>query len=109
LSKLEPEERRMQRAFLKEHTSVDWRGYRPRFLKTVAAGGAYGSTRSSDGERLKRETPSPDNESSGVISSSGTESSSSTVLEDVAEDELEQVELIMEDISEEISDLEVVF
>lgn len=108
LSKLEPEERRMQRAFLKEHTSVDWRGYRPRFLKTVAAGGAYGSTRSSDGERLKRETSSPDNESSGVTSS-GTESSSSTVLEDVAEDELEQVELIMEDISEEISDLEVIF
>lgn len=96
----------MQRAFLKEHTSVDWRGYRPRFLKTVAAGGAYGSTRSSDGERLKRETSSPDNESSGVTS--GTESSSSAVLEDVAEDELEQVELIMEDISEEISDLEVI-
>lgn len=34
-------------------------------------------------------------------------SAEGSVLRDVAEDELEQVELIMEDISDEISDLEV--
>lgn len=89
LSKLEPEERRMQRAFLKEHTSVDWRGYRPRFLKTVAGS----RTRSRRDAELTTETSATSAEGS--------------VLRDVAEDELEQVELIMEDISDEISDLEV--
>ena len=90
LSKLEPEERRMQRAFLKEHTTVDWRGYRPRFLKTVAG---------SRSDRLRRQTV--------PATESGNGPDGSSVLRDVAEDELEQVELIMEDISEEISDLEV--
>lgn len=94
LSKLEPEERRMQRAFLKEHTSVDWRGYRPRFLKTVAGGASHS-------DRSKRGVTQSASES-GADGSNG-----SSVLRDVAEDELEQVELIMEDISDEISDLEV--
>lgn len=96
LSKLEPEERRMQRAFLKEHTSVDWRGYRPRFLKTVAGSGSG---------RFKRQAQLP---AQPAPAEPGNGSDGSSVLRDVAEDELEQVELIMEDISEEISDLEVI-
>ena len=91
LSKLEPEERRMQRAFLKEHTSVDWRGYRPRFLKTVA------------GSRTR-----PRREAQVASKEAAAGSAEGSVLRDVAEDELEQVELIMEDISDEISDLEVI-
>ena len=90
LSKLEPEERRMQRAFLKEHTHVDWNGYRPKFLKTVA-GGRLRSKRAARPQPPQSVDPSIDG----------------SVLRDVAEDELEQVELIMEDISDEISDLEV--
>lgn len=92
LSKLEPEERRMQRAFLKEHTHVDWRGYRPRFLKTVAGSGRT---------RPRREAAQSTTTEAAATSAEGS------VLRDVAEDELEQVELIMEDISDEISDLEV--
>lgn len=92
LSKLEPEERRMQRAFLKEHTSVNWRGYKPRFLKTVAG-------------RSKRQAQTQQADSQ----TEQTGQSSSDVLRDVAEDELDEVELIMEDISEELSGLEVLF
>lgn len=80
----------MQRAFLKEHTSVDWRGYRPRFLKTVAG----------NRNRPRREAE--------LTTEASATSAEGSVLRDVAEDELEQVELIMEDISDEISDLEVV-
>ena len=86
LSKLDAEERRMQREFLKEHTDMDWRSYRPRFLKTVTAGSAPKLN-----GRARRDA-----------------ASEGSVLRDVAEDELEQVELIMENISEEISDLEVI-
>ena len=87
---MDPSERRNQRAFLKQHTSVDWHDYRPRFLKTMA--GKNKPVRS----RWRRDARDAD---------SGKESS---VLRDVAEDELEQVELIMEDISDEISNLEVI-
>lgn len=104
LSKLEPEERRMQRAFLQEHTSVDWRGYKPRFLKTVAGARsrrqrhvAAASQPELEPEPEAEPEPEPELESE------------SSVLRDVAEDELEQVELIMEDISDEISNLEVTF
>jgi hypothetical protein len=100
LSKLEPEERRMQRAFLKEHTRhVDWRGYRPRFLKTVAGKKKFHNR---NNNRQKREESSP-------VTETVAASAEGSVLRDVAEDELEQVELIMEDISDEISDLEVSF
>lgn len=103
LSKLEPEERRMQRAFLKEHTRhVDWRGYRPRFLKTVAGKKKFHR----NNNRHKRE------EAAAAAAATAVETAASSaegsVLRDVAEDELEQVELIMEDISDEISDLEVI-
>ena len=93
LSKLEPEERRMQRAFLKEHTTADWRQHKPRFLKTVA--GSAG--------RFKRKALSVHPAAATAVTDGGDGS----VLRDVAEDELEQVELIMEDISDEIFDLEV--
>jgi hypothetical protein len=42
-----------------------------------------------------------------VSTETAAASAEGSVLRDVAEDELEQVELIMEDISDEISDLEV--
>ena len=101
LSKLEPEERRMQRAFLKEHTRhVDWRGYRPRFLKTVAGKKKFHNRNNS---RHKRE----ESPVTAVSTETAAASAEGSVLRDVAEDELEQVELIMEDISDEISDLEV--
>lgn len=93
LSKLEPEERRMQRAFLKEHTSVDWNGYRPKFLKTVAGSRSRSKRRAQPQQLQQPADPLVDG----------------SVLRDVAEDELEQVELIMEDISDEISDLEVIY
>lgn len=105
LSKLEPEERRMQRAFLKEHTDVDWRAYRPRFLKTVAAGSTSVTRIGAGGGRARREAAG----ASGAASvASAAVASEGSVLRDVAEDELEQVELIMENISDEISDLEVI-
>lgn len=91
LSKLDAEERRMQREFLKEHTDMDWRSYRPRFLKTVSGAPAAAGKA---GGRARRDAAGAASEGS--------------VLRDVAEDELEQVELIMENISEEISDLEVI-
>lgn len=84
----------MQRAFLKEHTHVDWRGYRPRFLKTVAGSGSR--------SRHRREASA-----TATTEVAAATSAEGSVLRDVAEDELEQVELIMEDISDEISDLEV--
>ena len=92
LSKLEPEERRMQRAFLKEHTSVDWRVNKPRFLKTVAG---------KSGRHKRKAQPA------GGVESASEALTDGSVLREVAEDELEQVELLMEDISDEIFDLEV--
>lgn len=102
LSKLEPEERRMQRAFLKEHTRhVDWRGYRPRFLKTVAGKKKFHR----NNNRHKREEAAAAAAAATAVETAAS-SAEGSVLRDVAEDELEQVELIMEDISDEISDLE---
>ena len=100
---MDPGERRNQRAFLKKHTSVDWRDYRPRFLKTIA-----------DKKRRSRrdtQTTAADADAADADAADADAADavqSRTVLRDVAEDELEQVELIMEDISDEISNLEVI-
>jgi hypothetical protein len=91
LTRLNRAERRMQRAFLKQHTSVDLFDYNLRFLRAVS------------GNRQKQRGRSfTVDAASGAAKRGGP-------LHEVAKDELRQVDSIMEDISGKIFDLEVKF
>ena len=105
---MDPGERRNQRAFLKKHTSVDWRDYRPRFLKTIAdkKRRSRRDTQTTAADADAADADAADADAADADAADAVQSR--TVLRDVAEDELEQVELIMEDISDEISNLEVI-
>ena len=84
VKKLELEEKRMQKKFLKHNLQDKFRNLNPKFLKTL---------------------PSP----SPILSRRGRSVHESdladTVLTDMADDEITEVDLLVEDIAEEIRDL----
>ena len=105
-----PNERRLQREFLKKHTnsaggSRQQRKLRHRFLEDAFAAAALGVMdyddvwmrfkRSSEVHRYRR---SSDNTT--------TVSNVTAVLEEIAKEEIDEVDIIMEDINDEILDLE---